>query len=298
MNDGTIYKGVLKEFTSRLESGKIIDIMYRIINFGDLYFFAEEISTGCIFPVYFISHYNGNNSFNCNSFGMVNHTSLLLIGKYYAFWPLKIKKNQIFKYSLDKLTLERNGISSPTVEEVNQYLRKKKKDSMWRLELEKKESSNVYACDLNLIKEKITMLKDDIESFEVDLDLIKPKYENYFPSIDLKAIEKSGYDLSTQSELCNLIGREDEIKRIIKTVAIKGKSVILLGEPGAGKTSIAEKLALDIRNGDCEFLEGKVLFYLSSASLVAGTRYRGEFEQKLMDVIEFCKKIRGELFFL
>ena len=119
--------------------------------------------------------------------------------------------------------------------------------------------------------------------------------KEYHANINLNPIAEMGFDLSTQKELCNLVGREEELKKIVKTVAIKGKSVILLGEPGAGKTSIVEKLALDIRNGKVKFLDGKVIFNLNTASIVAGSKYRGAFEEKMKELINFCQEHKGKI---
>lgn len=121
------------------------------------------------------------------------------------------------------------------------------------------------------------------------------KDSEYYSNISLAPISNMGYDLAEQSNLCNLIGREEELKRIIKTIAIKGKSCILLGESGSGKTSIVEKLALDIRNGNSRFLNDKVIFSLNASNMVAGTKYRGEFEEKMRDLVAFCKKHKGSI---
>lgn len=143
------------------------------------------------------------------------------------------------------------------------------------------------------------MYNDDYNYYnrnnEYNRESNKEYNENDYPSLNLRPISNMGFDLSTQQELCNLIGREEELKKIIKTVAIKGKSVILLGEPGAGKTSIIEKLALDIRNRKSRFLNGKVIFSLNTANVVAGTKYRGEFEERLRELIDFCKKNKGKI---
>ena len=284
-----IFRGVIKEFDGRFFEGHCERAMYRIINFDDLFFFAEEISTGCIFPIYRRLVQNGNvKGVNC-------YSSYLKYGKYYAFCVLKMKEGELFKYSFDESCVQLGDFEIPSVDEVNRYLDLKKGDMRWKYQLRQMEASNEYMCDLNLIKEKISMLKDDIQEFSVKFDSVTPKYVSYIPSINLKPIEDMGYDLSTQSELCNLIGRKEELKRIVKAIAIEGTSVMLLGEPGTGKTSIVEKLALDIRNGNCKFLDGKIIFSLSTANLVSGTKFRGEFEDKLKEFVKFCNENRGRI---
>lgn len=92
---------------------------------------------------------------------------------------------------------------------------------------------------------------------------------------------------NTESEI---FGRENEIKELIKTTCILGKSVILLGEAGTGKTSIVEGLANEINNSNKYFLKNKVICELNANSLISGTKYRGEFSEKLNKVINFALK--------
>lgn len=124
-----------------------------------------------------------------------------------------------------------------------------------------------------------------------DIDLAIREHDK----LSLEFMSEFGFDLSTQEKLCNLVGREKELERIIKAIAIEGNSVLLVGEPGTGKTSIVEKLALDIKNGNCEFLNDKKIFYLNTASLTAGSKYRGEFEDKMNKLINSCRKNKGKV---
>lgn len=119
--------------------------------------------------------------------------------------------------------------------------------------------------------------------------------ETYLPynqqsKIDLKKINKYGYDLSTQKELCNVINRETYLKKIIKTTCIKGKSILLVGQSGSGKTSIVETLALDIKLRKNPWLNDKTIFSVNSLALLAGAEYTGMFEQNLKELIDFCKE--------
>ena len=105
--------------------------------------------------------------------------------------------------------------------------------------------------------------------------------------IDLTASARSG-------KLDPVIGREKEIERIIQILSRRTKNnPALIGEPGVGKTAIVEKLAHRMASGDVpETLEGKRLITLDIGSLVAGTKYRGEFEERLKKVIEEIKDCR------
>lgn len=115
--------------------------------------------------------------------------------------------------------------------------------------------------------------------------------------LDLSPILKYGYDLAEQDNICDLIGRDEEIKRIIKTTCINNNSILLVGEAGCGKTSIVEKLALDIKENknNNKWFNDKTIFYLNANALVAGTKYRGDFEEKLQEVIDFCKDNKGKI---
>jgi ATP-dependent Clp protease ATP-binding subunit ClpB len=94
-----------------------------------------------------------------------------------------------------------------------------------------------------------------------------------------------------------IIGREDEIRRIIEIISRKTKNnPILIGEPGVGKTAIVEGMAQRIVNGDVpEQLIGKEIYELSLSSLVAGTQYRGEFENRLNAIIKQVGESSGKI---
>ena len=110
---------------------------------------------------------------------------------------------------------------------------------------------------------------------------------------DLTAAARNG-------KLDPVIGREKEIERIIQILSRRTKNnPALIGEPGVGKTAIVEKLAHRIASGDVpETLEGKRLIMLDIASLVAGTKYRGEFEERLKKVIEEIKNAGNCIIFI
>ncbi|MBQ9072777.1 MAG: ATP-dependent Clp protease ATP-binding subunit [Bacilli bacterium] len=265
-----------------------IKIIFRLINFNNMYYFAEEISTGCIFPI-----------FNCvdtkEDESKLKTFSYLKEGKNFVFYPL-VGSNSPFKYKLDRLDRDFKSLKSVNSREINEYLNEKEEDMDWITMLYDLEAQNEFMCDINLIKEKIATLhsNNDVVILE-ELENLNPKYEEHIDNIDLKEISNFGYNLSEQRDLCNLIGREEEIKRIIKTTCISGKSVLLIGESGCGKTSIVEKLALDIKNKKNEWLKGKTIFYLNLSAVLSGTHFRGAFEKNLEKIINFCKKNQGRI---
>src|SRR5581483_8864316 len=107
-------------------------------------------------------------------------------------------------------------------------------------------------------------------------------------------VDQLGMDLTAAAragKLDPVIGRHKEIERVIQILSRRTKNnPVLIGEPGVGKTAIAEGLAQRIVAGDVpETLQGKRLLTLDIGSLVAGTKYRGEFEERLKKVIEEIK---------
>lgn len=284
------FKSTIQKFDRRLNMSEKKSVIYRVINFGNVYFFAQEISTGCIFPTYSFSVPNGKNDYDMR----FRNYSYLKSGKYFLYYPIA-HSEKIFEYSLNEDSLKKDTIDMPSVKEVNAYLKEKKKDKDWINMLKEMEAQNEYMCDLSLIKEKIAMLRDDEYTLSIDFNNAKVECAEYLPSIDLKNIEDFGYDLSEQDNLCNLVGREKEKKKIIKATAIRKSSVILIGESGSGKTSILESLALDIKNKRNEWLNDKVIFCLDLTNLIADTKYTGEFQKKILKFINFCKENCGRI---
>jgi len=114
-----------------------------------------------------------------------------------------------------------------------------------------------------------------------------------------EALEKFGRDLTEQAKAGHLdpvIGRDDEIRRVVQVLSRRSKNnPVLIGEPGVGKTAIAEGLAQRIVNGDVpESLKGRQLISLDMGSLVAGAKNRGEFEYRLRAVLREITESNGQ----
>ena len=118
--------------------------------------------------------------------------------------------------------------------------------------------------------------------------------DNKKSKTDTPALDKYGKDLTAQArngELDPVVGRQVEIERVIQILSRRKKNnPILIGEPGVGKSAIVEGLALRIENGDAPTLQGRRIISLDIASMVAGTTYRGQFEERIKTVINELNK--------
>ena len=113
-------------------------------------------------------------------------------------------------------------------------------------------------------------------------------------------LEKYGRNLNEEvlkGKILNVTGRDEEIRRVIKTLSRRTKNnPVLIGEPGVGKTAIVEGLAIRITKKDVPInLEDKIIYELNIASLLAGAKYMGEFEERLKGVLDEIKKSDGKI---
>ena len=120
------------------------------------------------------------------------------------------------------------------------------------------------------------------------------------PEATYDTLEKYGYDMverAREQKLDPVIGRDDEIRNVVRILSRKTKNnPVLIGEPGVGKTAVVEGLAQRIVKGDVpEGLKDKKLFALDMGALVAGAKYRGEFEERLKAVLDDIKNSNGQI---
>jgi ATP-dependent Clp protease ATP-binding subunit ClpB len=140
-------------------------------------------------------------------------------------------------------------------------------------------------------EELLTVLKDVRGSHRVT---------DQNPEEKFAALEKYGQDLTqraAEGKIDPVIGRDDEIRRVIQVLSRRTKNnPVLIGEPGVGKTAIVEGLASRISDGDVpEGLKGKRLIALDIGSMLAGAKYRGEFEERLKAVLKEITDAEGEV---
>ena len=125
-------------------------------------------------------------------------------------------------------------------------------------------------------------------------------YNNYEQEQEENVLEKYGRDITAEAKkgkIDPVIGRDEEIRSITRVLSRKTKNnPVLIGEPGVGKTAIVEGLALRIIKGDVpSSLKDKTVWELDMASLIAGAKYRGEFEERLKKVLNEIKKSEGDI---
>ena len=136
-----------------------------------------------------------------------------------------------------------------------------------------------------------------------DFEYLNSKGSDAKAKSDMKTLSQFSRDLTQSAqngEIDPVIGRDSEISRIIQILSRRTKNnPVLIGEPGVGKTAVAEGLALKIVNGEVpEHLKSKRVFALDLTSMIAGTKYRGDFEDRIKNVIEEVKKCDDVILFI
>jgi ATP-dependent Clp protease ATP-binding subunit ClpB len=159
-----------------------------------------------------------------------------------------------------------------------------------------------FAEDERIGRRVLKGLNVDIAKLDAAVKTVRTSVRAAEPSPDSRfaALEKYGRDLTEQArsgKLDPVIGRDDEIRRVIQVLSRRSKNnPVLIGEPGVGKTAIAEALAQRMVNGDVpESLQNRQLISLDIGSLIAGAKYRGEFEDRLKSVLREVIESNGQV---
>jgi len=160
----------------------------------------------------------------------------------------------------------------------------------------REESYSVYLLGMYDIS-RVDIL-EMISHDDMDIDEEINNADNPYPNLDNFTHELVEY--SSKGKIDPVIGREDEVDRVMQTLCRRKKNnPLLVGEPGVGKTAIAEGLALRIAEGNVPVvLQNSKIFALDMGALVAGTKYRGDFEKRLKGVIEEIKSIDDAIVFV
>lgn len=243
----------------------------------------------------------------------------------HLLWALSVDSSSLLNQVFNKLNISKEAFeleikskisSLPTSSNVNKENIKFSNEFINSLESAKglalKNGDHYLAVDMWLISEsnnqpiKEIMSKFlDINEFKKELELIRGnnKIDSKTSDETLDSLSKFGIDLTLKAlnnELDPVIGREEEIQRLMQILIRKTKNnPILLGEPGVGKTAVVEALAQRIAKKDVPTsLQNKKVIALDMSALIAGAKYRGEFEDRLKAVVNEVIKHKNIILFI
>lgn len=250
----------------------------------------------------------------------MQHSSLT---SYHLLWALSSQKDTSYSALLDALGINKTIISEklearlqalPTVSSPVDLSSLRPDSQLSTLllnadsERKKLDDSHLSTEHILLAAVKNKLIKEftdtdiDYEQTKLKLNDLRggKKVENQTPENTMNVLEKYGQDvtkLAEEGSLDPVIGRDEEIRRCMQVLSRRTKNnPVLLGEPGVGKTAIVEGLAQRIINGDVPTaLKNKRIVSVEIGSLLAGAKYRGEFEERLKSILQEVEKSDGQI---
>ena len=245
----------------------------------------------------------------------------------HLMYSLLNQENGLIPQLMTKMNIENQSISNSVLSVISQmpkvsgsgrqsgtvYISNEADRIMVNAEQQAKNMKDEYVSVehifLAIIENPTSKLKEILKVFSVDKNKFlkvlmevrgNTKVTNQNPEETYDVLAKYGQELvelARNNKLDPVIGRDSEIRNVIRILSRKTKNKpVLIGEPGVGKTAIAEGLALRIVAGDVpDSLKDRKIFSLDLGSLVAGAKYRGEFEERLKAVLSEIKKSEGKI---
>ena len=260
-----------------------------------------------------------------SSLSLALHNKNMEVEPVHFFWALLTNSNSVLNQAFNKMNVDKTAIELD-VKSIADKLPKSSSVSKENIRISRnlvqalergvgemtKTGDSFLAVDTFILANMKEELFKNILSKYVDmLELTKTfesmrggqKIESQTADENLESLDKYGIDLTAEAgegKLAPVIGRDEEINRMMQILIRKTKNnPILLGEPGVGKTALAEGLAQRIYNKEVPLsLQNKRLVALDMSALIAGAKYRGEFEDRLKAVIEEVKKSGNIILFI